>query len=64
VRGPASTETAQEKSLKKEKVFLDKRLRLCYYIQADADEAAAECTLKIEQCKKKLMLNKHQRRVL
>ena len=53
-----------EKIFEKRKFFLDKAKRLCYYNQADADEAGARCTLKIEQCKKKLMLNKHQRRVL
>ena len=53
-----------KKSSKKDKKVLDKAKLLCYINQADADEADARCTLKIEQCKKKLMLNKHQRRVL
>ena len=42
-----------KKVLGKTKKVLDKRNSKCYYNQADADEAGARCTLKIEQCKKK-----------
>ena len=64
VREANEFKSQNKKVLGKTKKVLDKRNSKCYYIQADADEADARCTLKIEQCKKKLMLNKHQRRVL
>ena len=54
-----------KKFSKKLKKVLDKGKQLSYTKQAVALKDDAVSTLKIEQCKnKKLMLNKHQKRVL
>ena len=54
----------EEKNLRFSKKVLDKQRTVRYNNQAfHPEREEAECTLKIEQCKKKLMLNKHQKRV-
>ena len=45
VRAPASPSSSREKSFEKTKIFLDIAFRLCYYNQADADEAGARMYL-------------------
>ena len=52
-----------KKSSKKINFLLTNSKQRDIIIKLSPERASKECTLKIEQCKKKLMLNKHQKRV-